>query len=239
MWRRAPLLTGSPAPILVASKPQSRKEKVRGSHGRPHSSRESSQEQDGDSRTATSRVEQNSVRPIETGNWRKRRLNPPGGEKAERRGRGHLTWDLLAWERPKNIRDRQLKFYRGKFAGVQEEQVWTLFFQLHSSIFDAEDMWASVERWVTNGPSSSLLGKKISCWSAMFWCCQRDWQSRKRFHYLLFGHQDLGVWLVIQKQSWPTWNLLWNEPIVGKHIGFFTESIDPMCNPVVVLFARE
>ena len=58
----------------------------RGSHGRPHSSRECSCSKM--LRHAKQHCESNrtqSVGPIDTGRRRRRRLDPPGGEKAERR----------------------------------------------------------------------------------------------------------------------------------------------------------
>ena len=70
------------------------------SHGRPHSQRESSWSKmlNHAKQRCESKITQ-SVEPIETGNRGKRRLDPPGGEKAERRGSGRHTMTLLACER--------------------------------------------------------------------------------------------------------------------------------------------
>ena len=64
------------------------------SHGRPHSSRESSLEQDAALRRESKIT--HSVEPIETGNRGKRRLDTPGGGKAVRRKGGHHTLAVLA-----------------------------------------------------------------------------------------------------------------------------------------------
>ena len=105
-----------------------------------------------------------------------------------------------------------------------------------SSIFDAEDLCAGVERWDDEYTFVISIGKRISSWSAnspsqrckLFSnlsvfngfgladsnsCCDAEGtvNCHKEYHHPYIEQRSLDIWLAIQIQAWPTWNLLDNE----------------------------
>ena len=116
------------------------------SHGRPHSSRESSLEQDAASCTITPRVKDNTqLGPIETGNRRKRaprHARRQKGEEAKRRP-SHIDLVCLRERTRCNTsgeinRNRQLKCNKGKCLSTSKRSKFDS--NSVSSIFNAEDL---------------------------------------------------------------------------------------------------
>ena len=144
----------------------------RGSHGRPHSTREASLEQYDDSCKVKPRIKKATERRIHRNKKQKaprpaRRRN--SGEARERPPHMrpvNLREDPLQHFK-RNTRNTQLRCNKSKhFAATKRSKFENRFSYSVSSILDAENLRASIERRMMNSPSSSPSGKRILSWSA-------------------------------------------------------------------------
>ena len=204
-----------------------------------------------------------SAQLIEKGNRGKGRPDPPGGKKARQRRGGHHTLTLLAWERTRCNTTGETPGTDS--SGVTRVNVCPLPSEASLNTgfptpFLRSLMLRTRERASSAGADECTFVISIREENFKF-VSQFSPQRRKLFSNLSvfkwFGLADNDIWvsiILISSNKVLTFGSCFKcKParhrtcfamnsdrfVVRWQIGFFPKLIDPLCNPFVVLFARE